>query len=150
VPRLEPVTELLEDLASSRASDDPQLSSGARILRVVLAYEALERTSKGKSVALRLFQLRRADFDSATCDALLDVLGVSRPAESGPSTQMRIEQLRPGMITATEIHSAQGALLVPAGVEMSAGLIAKLVNFPSGYLPSQVAIRLPPTDQQCS
>jgi FixJ family two-component response regulator len=143
IPRMEPVVRILEEFASSRPSNHAQLSAGTRILRAVLVYEAFERTSKTQAIAAQAFQAKRGDFDDGVANALLHILGVRAPEMDG-SLQVRTDQLRAGMTTAAEIRSPNGMLLVPAGVEISAGLVARLSNYTASSLPPYVAIRPPP------
>jgi FixJ family two-component response regulator len=138
IPRLEPVTQILEDLASSRRSDDPRLESGARILRLVLAYEAFERTSKSRTAALRQIKDMAPQFDPRTFQALMDVVG--SPELEGEKL-VKLADLHPGMVTAEEWLSASGVLVVAAGVEITEGLMARLMNFPDGYLVPRILVR---------
>jgi hypothetical protein len=45
------------------------------------------------------------------------------------------------MVTAEELRAATGALLVPAGTEITSTLLAKLLNFPRQLLPSRIHIQ---------
>jgi hypothetical protein len=140
IPRLEPVTKILEDLASDRAQKGVNLCDGAKILRAVLAYEALERTSRTRSIAINMFQSRRGEFDPACVDALLEVLGA--PAQSSDdASEVEVSQLKPGMVINADFRSVTGALLVPSGTELTAGLVAKLLNFPKQQLPQKIQVR---------
>jgi FixJ family two-component response regulator len=140
IPRLEQVTKILEDLASERAQKGGNICDGAKILRAVLAYEALERTSRTRSIAINMFQSRRGEFDAASVNALLEVLGA--PAQStDDATEVEVSQLKPGMVINTDFRSVTGALLVPSGTEITAGLLAKLLNFPKQQLPQKIRIR---------
>jgi len=54
IPRLEEVSRILADLATRRPIANACM--GAKILHAVLDYEALERTSKTRSIAINMFQ----------------------------------------------------------------------------------------------
>jgi CheY-like chemotaxis protein len=142
IPRLEPVTRILEDLAVGHGSEHKGVSAEARILRLVLGYEAMERTSKDLPSALAKLQVRRAEYDADAFNALLHVLGAA-PAPVKDDRLLAVEQLRAGMVTAAELRSASGVLVIPAGVEISEGLVARLRNFPAGYLASRIAVKSP-------
>jgi FixJ family two-component response regulator len=141
IPRLDQVTKILEDLASDRAHKGGNLCDGAKILRAVLAYEALERTSRTRSIAINMFQSRRAEFDAASFNALLEVLGAPAQSEEDAS-EVEVGQLRPGMVINTDFKSVTGALLVPSGTEITASLLTKLLNFPRQQLPQKIRVRL--------
>ena len=144
IPRLEPVTRILEDLATTYRSDNKDLTVGAKILRLVLAYEAMERSSKGRPAALHELQIRRAEFDADAFGALLHVLGET-PLAAELGKLVGIDQLRAGMVTSAEVRTASRVLVIPAGVEISEGLIARLRNFPVGYLASKIEVKMPGT-----
>lgn len=140
IPRLDRVMRILEELAANRSGSSANLSVEAQILRTVLVYEALERTNKSRSVAIQMFVARSRDFDPTVSNALLDVLGVGKPKNDG-CIEVGLQELRPGMITATELRAVTGALLVPAGTEISASLIARLMNYPRQQLPPRIQIQ---------
>ena len=143
IPRLEPVTRILEDLAT-HIGDNKDMAVGAKILRLVLAYEAMERTSKSRTAALHQLKGRRAEFDGDVFGALLHVLGEAPPVtEQGKP--IGVDQLRAGMVTSAELRTASGVLVIPAGVEISEGLVARLRNFPVGYLASKIEVKIPAT-----
>jgi FixJ family two-component response regulator len=140
IPRLEEVSRILADLATRRPIANACM--GAKILQAVLDYEALERTSKTRSIAINMFQSRRRDYDPACATALLEVLGAAsqKPAGSG---EVEIAQLRPGMQTAADFRSLSGALLVAQGTEITPNLLTKLLNFPRHQLPPSISVRNP-------
>ncbi|MGA9024479.1 MAG: response regulator [Steroidobacteraceae bacterium] len=140
IPRLEEVARILSDLSSRRTGAGACI--GAKILQAVLDYEALERTSKTRSIAIGMFQSRRRDYDPNCANALLEVLGADtqRVEKSG---EVEIAQLRPGMVIAADFRSLSGALLVAQGTEITPSLLTKLLNFPRQQLPSTVNVRNP-------
>ena len=142
IPRLEPVTRILEDLATTQSGDNKGVAVGAKILRLVLAYEAMERTSKGRTAALHQLKDRRAEFDGDAFGALLHVLGEA-PLVTEQGKPVGVDQLRAGMVTSAEVRTASGVLVIPAGVEISEGLVARLRNFPVGYLASKIEVKMP-------
>jgi CheY-like chemotaxis protein len=140
IPRLESVHRILESLAL----DAPTLSSpqdpGSEILRIVLAYEQLERTSKGQPSAISALRALEKRYDPDVFAAFLKTIGETN-TEPTSGVAARIDQLRPGMITMTEIRSPAGVLIAPAGIEITSGLIAKLANFSLGSLPEKIIVR---------
>ena len=140
IPRLEPVTRILEELASRQAKLSSPISRPAEVLRTVLAYEALERTAKKRSTAVQAFLARRADFDPDAARALLEELGEAVPKHD-ESIDLTLNRVQPGMVTAAEYRNVMGALLVPSGTEITASLLAKLSNFPTHQLPPYIQIQ---------
>jgi FixJ family two-component response regulator len=140
IPRLERVRCILEELATHRPGGPATSTVETHILRAVLAYEALERTNKARSSAIQAFILRRNEFNSAVTDALLDVLGAVQPGNDA-GVDVALHELRAGMVTATELRAVTGALLVPAGTEITAGLLARLMNFPKQQLPPRIQVQ---------
>lgn len=142
IPRLEPVVSILEQIASELKSNDPRMAMQAKILRLTLAYEAIERASKSRAAALQSLIGRRPEFDAAAVNALLCFLG-AKAAHPASGVQARLERLVAGMKTAGEIRSSSGALIVPAAVELTEHLLARLQNFPAGSLPAEVMVESP-------
>jgi CheY-like chemotaxis protein len=140
IPRLESVHRILESLAL----DDPPPSSprdlGSEILRIVLAYEQLERTSKGHPSAISALRALAKRYDPDVFAAFLKTIGETN-TERTSGLAVRIDQLRPGMITMSEIRSPTGVLIAAAGIEITSGLIAKLENFSLGSLPEKIIVR---------
>jgi hypothetical protein len=71
----------------------------------------------------------------------MHVLAADWPSRAGSLERVRIEKLRAGMVTASDVPSSMGALTVSAGVHISAGLIAKLASFPPRNLPVRLAVQ---------
>jgi hypothetical protein len=84
--------------------------------------------------------MRRAQFDPKVSQTLLEVLGVFSQ-RSDEAEEIGLMALRPGMVTAAEYRSATGALLVPNGTEITASLLAKLLNFPRQQLPPRIQVQ---------
>jgi FixJ family two-component response regulator len=140
IPRLERVMRILEELAASSSGSSSNLSVETHILRTVLVYEAMERTAKPRSAAIQAFIARSGEFDSSVSGALLEVLGAGKP-KNDASIEVGVRELRAGMITAAELRAVTGALLVPAGTEITPSLLARLMNFPRQQLPSSIQIQ---------
>jgi FixJ family two-component response regulator len=138
IPRLDKVMIILEELANGRRGASASVET--HILRTVLAYEAVERTSKNRTAAIQAFRPRLGEFDASVSGALLQVLGAGT-AEGEKFSEVALLDLRAGMVTATEVRALTGALLVPSGTEITAGLLARLMNFPRQQLPPRVQVR---------
>jgi CheY-like chemotaxis protein len=140
IPRLESVHRILESLALDAPTPSSPRDLGAEILRIVLAYEQLERTSKGHPSAISALRTLDKRYDPDVFAAFLRTIGETN-TEPTSGVAARIDQLRPGMITMTEIRSPTGVLIAPAGIEITSGLIAKLANFSLGSLPEKIIVR---------
>jgi CheY-like chemotaxis protein len=140
IPRLESVHRILESLALDAPTPSSPQDPGSEILRIVLAYEQLERTSKGQPAAISALRALEKRYDPDVFAAFLRTIGETN-TEPTSGVAARIDQLRPGMITMTEIRSPAGVLIAPAGIEITSGLIAKLANFSLGSLPEKIIVR---------
>jgi CheY-like chemotaxis protein len=140
IPRLESVHRILEALAQDSPTPGLARNLGAEILRIVLVYEQLERTSKGQPSAISVLHALETRYDPDVFAAFLRAIG-DTTTEMAAGMAARIDQLRPGMTTMTEIRSPAGVLIAPAGIEITSSLMAKLANFSSGTLPEKIIVR---------
>jgi hypothetical protein len=105
------------------------LPFGARLLRVAHDYVRLSERG-GADTALERMQRRGHLYDPRVIAALAEVL---RYATSDAETvAVRLVDARMGMITAREVRSTQGAVLLPKGEELSAGMLERLRHHAAG------------------
>ncbi len=134
IPRMEGIAETI--LHQSRNYDgsgfpeeegaERQIPLGARILKVVLDFDALESNGVLKGNALRQLRKRQGCYDPAALDALERALGM----EAKYVVQsMPLKDLREHMIFADDVTTLKGRLLVTRGHEVSPLLIERLKNF---------------------
>lgn len=130
IPRLEPVAWMIEQQNRPTAdADDPQpaeLRTGAKILRLVLAYEQLIHKGTSRTEAAHILSRQNADLNADFFEALV---ALDPNAEQGEIRDCRIGELSPGMIIQQEIRNTEGRLVISKGHEVTPTVIAKLKNF---------------------
>jgi response regulator RpfG family c-di-GMP phosphodiesterase len=141
IPRLGPVVDILSKLANGRNSDDSRTSGsiGAEILRVVSAYEAVERTTASRDAAVRRLRAQAGRFDPEVLKALTELLGVESAGDE--AIDVPIGRVCVDMIVAEDLHTRAGVLLVPKGYRVSESFLARLGNFKADLLPSMIRMR---------
>jgi CheY-like chemotaxis protein len=141
IPRLDPVVDILSRLAAGRTSDGPRApeSTGAEILRVVSAYEALERTTPSRDTAVHRLRAQAGRFDPEVLKALTELLGLE---DAGDETiDVPIGRVCIDMIVAEDLRTRTGVLLVPKGYRVSESFVARLGNFNQDLLPAVIRMR---------
>jgi CheY-like chemotaxis protein len=130
IPRLEPIAWMIEhqnrpfrEVDESERSD---MRMGAEILRLTLAYEQLIHRGTSRTEAAHRLASQNKGFSPEFFEALVTL---DPNAENGEIRRCRIEELSDGMIIQEEIRTAEGALLVSKGQEVTAPLLIKLKNF---------------------
>jgi FixJ family two-component response regulator len=141
IPRLDPVVDILSRLAAVRSSDDPRSpeSIGAEILRVVSAYEAVERTTPSRDTAVQRLRSQAGRFDPGVLNALTEMLGLEEAADE--IIEVPIGRVCMDMIVAEDLRTRTGVLLVPKGYRVSESFVARLGNFNQDLLPTLIRMR---------
>jgi response regulator RpfG family c-di-GMP phosphodiesterase len=123
IPRLDEVRAAirLQDKAFS-----PEVPLGARVLRLVRDYDALEMTGIATGEALQRIEGRTGQYDPALVTALAKGL-----AERGDRTviQIPVMKLEVGMTLADDVFTASGVKLVPVGHAVTPSLLQRIINF---------------------
>lgn len=131
IPRLEPVREILSACARPQpppAARDDLVACGARLLRLAIDFDVLE-SSEGTSASLAIEVLRgRKD---AHPPALLEALAAVRGDGSAlrEVREVRVLDLRAGMIVAEDVKTPSGGLLVARGYEVTDRFLERVWNF---------------------
>ena len=141
IPRLDPVVEILSKLSAARTTDDsrPASSIGAEILRVVTAYEAMERTTTSRDTALNRIRAQHGRFDPEVLTALIGLLGLEGAGDE--TMEVTIGRVCVDMIVAEDLRTRTGVLLVPKGYRVTESFVARLGNFNPDLLPSAIRMR---------
>jgi CheY-like chemotaxis protein len=144
IPRLGPVADILSSLATDRISDASRAteSIGAEILRVVSAFEAVERTTASRDAAVHRLRAQVARFDPEVVQALTESLGLE--LAEGETIEVPIGRVCVDMIVAEDVCTRSGALLVPKGYRVSESFVARLRNFNPDLLPTVISMRKMP------
>lgn len=124
VPRLEPVAEIVRQFRGSAAIEKtPTVELGVRLLR--LAEEVHRLKQQGTSVAAAAHQLR-----GRYPDEVLDALA-TYPEARPPADRVLVtaKELRPGMVLDEDVRVRDGAVLVPAGHEITVALLERMRAF---------------------
>jgi hypothetical protein len=103
-----------------------EIRQGAETLLLTLAYERLIHKGIARNEAVHTLANLNKNFSPEFFEALVTL---DPNAEEGDLRKCRIEQLTPGMIIQSEIHTAEGTLLVARGQAVNAPLLSKLKNF---------------------
>ena len=144
IPRLGPVVDILSSLADDRRSDASRASEsiGAEILRVVSAFEAVERTTASRDTAVHRLRAQVARFDPEVVKALIESLGLELAEDE--TIEVPIGRVCVDMIVAEDVCTRTGALLVPRGYRVSESFVARLANFNADLLPTVISMRKMP------
>ena len=141
IPRLDPVVEILSRLAAGRITDGSRRpdSTGAEILRVVTAYEALERTTASRDAAVNRMRAQAGRFDPEALTALIDLLDLEGGEDE--TIEVTIGRVCMDMIVAEDLRTRTGVLLVPKGYRVTESFVARLGNFNPDLLPTAIRMR---------
>jgi response regulator RpfG family c-di-GMP phosphodiesterase len=134
IPRLTAVTDAMRLSrtnwdGSGLPGDGPagdDLPFGARLLHVVLAYDALIASGAPPSVACLTLRSKPGHYDPVLLDALDATV---RDESSAEVHAVTLAGLRIGMVLAAPVCSGTGTRLVNAGQEVTIGLVSRLRNF---------------------
>ncbi|MBI5549293.1 MAG: response regulator [Deltaproteobacteria bacterium] len=146
IPRLEPVREVL--LNQLLPFDGPQgkreaLPIAARVLRVVLDYDALESAGMSPEKAFECLRSESSCYDPALLRVLAELRGLR--AKQHQERDVTLSELRPGMVLSEDVFDAGGALLIARGQEVAPGTVELLTNLASTVGVRQpIRVRLPP------
>jgi CheY-like chemotaxis protein len=141
IPRLETVRAIVN--AATRYGEDQvpaNIARAAAILRAAIEFDALD--TRGIAYAFAIETLRAT---SVLPVDVLDALASVR-CRGQDVRELRPAQLRPGMVLADDLRLASGVMLVVRGCEVTAGLLARLDNYPDGALPPSVLVICKPTE----
>jgi hypothetical protein len=144
IPRLGPVVDILSSLATGRRNDASQASEsiGAEILRVVSAYNAVERTTASRDTAVHRLRAQAGRFDPEVMKALTELLGLEVAGDE--TIEVPISRVCVDMIVAEDVCTRTGALLVPKGYRVSESFVARLGNFNPDLLPTVIRMQKAP------
>ena len=112
---------------------------GAEILRVVTAYEALERTTASRDTAVNRMRAQAGRFDPEALTALIDLLDLEGGEDE--TIEVTIGRVCMDMIVAEDLRTRTGVLLVPKGYRVTESFVARLGNFNPDLLPTAIRMR---------
>lgn len=134
IPRLEGVLEILGDYTRpfGAGAGSPNLPLGARILRIVLDFDALDAQGADRSIALAAMRGRAGVYDPELLDLFERLVG----GDSSRYTVREITtaELKAGMILVADVRSNTGGLLIARGHSATEQLVARLMNLRPGSI----------------
>lgn len=151
IPRMEIAAKIIanqnrrindEALPNLKTPDVDEATFGARILKIVLDYDKMIMTGNSPSSAFKEMSGRVGWYDLN----ILNVLNgfIKLDTDEYITTEISIPQLKPGMILDQDLMSKRGSMFVPAGQEVNATLIFRLMNFANAeIIANQVQVRVP-------
>ena len=119
IPRLQDVAKLVLHVDDSPASNPPLAS---RILKTVRDFQRL-RTGQSVMVALETLS-QSSEHDQQTVETLREVVSLGME-----SVELRVHELRPGMILGSHVEDRSGRVLIAEGNEVHEAIIIKLSAF---------------------
>jgi len=140
IPRIESVMDILTLSQDKQATDgtDGLLKTGADILRLVLAYDALIVAGNPVNAALQTLRGRAQVFGSRLLDSFAALLGTQTQAEH--VFELAVAAVKPGMVILEDLRTTVGTLLVPKGFEVTNAFLERKRNFDAAILQTKVRV----------
>ncbi|HEY6923424.1 MAG TPA: HD domain-containing phosphohydrolase [Steroidobacteraceae bacterium] len=133
IPRLEPVIQILTAVQWSDEQlarlGDGTIGMGARILDLVLCYDALISQGHAAAVAVRTLRSRNARFGDRPLEQLAEQVGFGRDDAAGVAREIPLRTVKPGMVIMQDVRTHMGTLLVPRGFEVTQLFLERVRNF---------------------
>jgi response regulator RpfG family c-di-GMP phosphodiesterase len=153
IPRLECVREILrfQDMRFDGISGDPplvgtvardRLPVGARILKIALDFDLLEMRGLTSEDAMSTLRSRRGWYDPELLTAFAEQLDMG--GDQREMQEMRLSQVRVGMVFAADVRSEQGMLLIARGQEVTPSVVERVRRQWQSFAPrSTVSMHVP-------
>jgi response regulator RpfG family c-di-GMP phosphodiesterase len=148
IPRLEAVRAILLNEPTNfdgtgNAPGAPKgqaIPLGARILKVVGAYDTLEAAGREPDAAIAILREHNGKYDP---DILASLVRAKATSPTRGLSEVLLAALRPGMYLAKGVSSTSGMLLVARGQEVTTGLLQRLRNLPIGTIREPITVFVP-------
>ncbi len=135
IPRLDPILDIFTYLTKNfdgtgtpkNKVSGADIPAGARILRVAMRAEELQRLGYAPSRILDDMRVQAGVYDPAVLNVVDQVVD-----QTGDDTSVRgvtLLELRTGMVLNEEVKAASGLLLVAAGQEVTVSLLERIQNY---------------------
>ncbi|MBM0104937.1 response regulator [Steroidobacter sp. S1-65] len=142
IPRLEPVLQILMATQYSeerlKKLGDGTIGQGARILLIVLGYDALLTQGHSTEVAVQTLRTQAARFGAELLEKFAALIGSVPSVDEVQNIPLR--HVRPGMTILTDVRTHMGTLLIPRGFEVSETFLERLRNLGSSLLAEKVKV----------
>lgn len=130
IPRLEPVREILATLPfrppGGPVGSTTYIPPGARLLRIALDHDELEVRGLDSAAALATLRGRTGTYDPAMLEAWAGLFDGSGARTE--TREVRVSELRPGMVFLEDLRAPSGMLLVARGLEVTPSLVERLAS----------------------
>jgi response regulator RpfG family c-di-GMP phosphodiesterase len=131
IPRLENVHAMLR--AQNFAANDRRVCIdgvplGARILRIAHDFDVLESQGLPLEVAVETLRGRKDAYDAELLESFAMLRGVA--ARTVAIREVRLREVKPGMVFVDDVCGRTGTLLVPRGYTVTVSLLEKIHNLP--------------------
>jgi response regulator RpfG family c-di-GMP phosphodiesterase len=134
IPRLEEIQAILRHAGDHFAGGGhpaqgdvgEEIPLGARLLRVVLDYDDLCSQGHAPEDAVSRLEARTGWYDPAVLADLRSIVGVEGTRRV---LELRLTEVRPGMVFVDDVRSGDGTLLVARGQEVTASLLHRIEAF---------------------
>jgi CheY-like chemotaxis protein len=137
IPRMEGIRSMVLGAHRAQATDDAALRLGASILDVVLRFDALAIPGGNPSEALAKLRAERPKLEPELSAALEAT--VAELFEAG-IVRLRVAELRPGMVLASDVVTVGGALLLTRGQEVTEALVERLRAYRGGPYQEPISV----------
>ncbi|MET0591658.1 MAG: HD domain-containing phosphohydrolase [Polyangiaceae bacterium] len=134
IPRLDGVRDILAHMEDQYEPSKPgqpkrgeAIPWGARALKIILDYLALEMRVGNSAQVLETMRGRKGWYDPALLQPFSEVAG--RAASNVEIRQVVVRELRQGMVLRENLFTKNGMLLVTKGNEVTPGLLERIANF---------------------
>jgi response regulator RpfG family c-di-GMP phosphodiesterase len=142
IPRLESVLEILEAVQRPENSlPEGQIKQGARILSVVIDYDAFLVQGHSNDGAIQKLRADQSRYDLKTVNVLESLTGGSVGGQE--AREIAVGNIRPGMVFVDDLYTHVGTLLVPKGFEVTEAFCQRAQNFGPGILLEKVRVLAP-------
>lgn len=148
IPRLEPVIQILAALkwndSQLAALGDGTIGLGTRILCLILEYDALSARGMQHDAICDQLCARTARFGPKLISQL-DAC-IAHATESEKVLELPLRQVVPGMTLVQEVRTSAGALIVPAGFEVTKSFLERVTNLAPALLDTLVRVTERPAE----
>lgn len=149
IPRLEPVIQILaalkwNDVALARLADGT-VGLGARILGIVIEYEAETARGKTRDAILAYLRTRSARYGTRVVEAFAVCVGAAEVAQAaGAERTVLLREVMPGMTILDELRTDMGVLLVPKNFEVTTKFLDRISDIAPEQMFTKVRVSVAP------
>ncbi|HEU4602161.1 MAG TPA: HD domain-containing phosphohydrolase [Steroidobacteraceae bacterium] len=145
IPRLEPVLQILSAVNYGddqlKALGDGTIGLGARMLSLVLDYDALVTQGHSADVAVQTIRRKTARYSENLVQRFATLVGAN--TGSSEVREIPLKLVQPGMTMLEDLRTHMGTLLVPRGFEVTETFLERVRNFGEGMLAEKIKVLVP-------